>query len=138
MTTQFNPITRIDHTHDQTLIEFLEQIGELKGYTNYWISYPLAFLSGERLIFAPRLPYHQDFRYTNRDNRYAPYDYEVAKSEQVAYITSNHPALDDYLRTSFRELELTWEEAQIGDYRIFYRLSRVVVPEKIGLGITTP
>ena len=138
LTTQFNPITRIDHNHDQELIEFLEQIDELRGYTNYWVSYPLAFLSGERLIFVPRLPYHQDFRYTSRDNRYAPYDHEVAMSEQVAYITSNHPTLDDYLRTSFSELELTWEETQIGDYRVFYRLSRVLVPEEIGLGITTP
>ena len=138
LTTQFNPITRIDHNHDQALIEFLEQIDELRGYTNYWVSYPLAFLSGERLIFVPRLPYHQDFRYTSRDNRYAPYDHEVAMSEQVAYITSNHPTLDDYLRTSFSELELTWEETQIGDYRVFYRLSRVLVPEEIGLGITTP
>lgn len=138
LTTQFNPITRIDHNHDQTLIEFLEQIGAQRGYANYWVSYPLAFLSGERLIFVPKLPYHQDFRYTSRDNRYAPYDYEVAKSEQVAYITSNHPALDDYLRSSFSELELTWEEARVGDYQVFYRLSRVLVPEEIGLGITTP
>ena len=138
LTTQFNSITRIDHDHDQALIEFLDQIGESRGYTNYWVSYPLAFLSGERLIFVPQLPYHQDFRYTSRDNRYTPYDHQVAISEQVAYITSNHPALNDHLRASFSELELTWEETQIGDYRIFYRLSRVLVPQEIGLGTTTP
>jgi len=137
-TTQFNLITQIDHNYDQALIEFLERNGERWGYTNYWVSYPLAFLSYEELIFILRLPYHQDFRYTSRDDRYAPYDRIVAEGDQVAYITTDHPALEDYLRSSFTALGVTWEEACIGDYKIFYQLSRVVLPKEIGLGVTTP
>ena len=137
-TTQFNPITQIDHNYDQALIEFLERNNERWGYTNYWVSYPLAFLSHEELIYIPRLPYHQDFRYTSRDDRYAPYDRMVAEGDQVAYITTDHPALEDYLRSSFTALGVTWEEACIGDYKIFYQLSRVVLPKEIGLGVTTP
>jgi len=138
LTTQFNPITQIDHSYDQALIEFLKEQNESRGYSNYWVSYPLAFLSHEELIFIPRLPYHHDFRYTSRDDRYAPYDTIIAESDQVAYITTAHPALEDYLRSHFIDLRMTWEEANIGDYQVFYQLSRVVVPEEIGLGVTTP
>jgi hypothetical protein len=116
------------------LIDFLNQNGETRGYTNYWVSYPLAFLSNGSLIFVPRLPYHQDFRYTERDDRYAPYDQLVAQADRVAYITTNHPGLDDYLRKSFKALDVTWKEQKIGDYLIFFDLSRTVRPPAIGLG----
>jgi 4-amino-4-deoxy-L-arabinose transferase-like glycosyltransferase len=137
ITTQFSSETRIDHRFDTALIEFLRQKGESRGYGNYWISYPLAFLSHEDLIFVPRLPYHLDFRFTERDDRYAPYDELVAQSDRVAYITTNHPALDERLRWSFTQEALTWQEIQIGDYHVFYDISAPIRPEEIGLGETT-
>ena len=132
LTTQFDSQTIIDHRFDSDLIEFLTAQGELRGYTNYWVSYPLAFLSDEELIFVPQLPYHQDLRYTMRDDRYAPYRDIVSKSDQTAFITSRTPLVDDQIRDSFRSLEIEWAEEKIGDYVIFYQLSRKVVPMELG------
>lgn len=115
------------------MIRFLTDQGETRGYTNYWVAYPLAFLSEESLIFTPRLPYHQDFRYTPRDDRYQPYQEAVARAEKVAYITTNHPALDAFLREEFSIRGITWKESRIGDYQIFYKLSRVIRPDEMGL-----
>jgi hypothetical protein len=138
ITTQFDAVTQIDHSQDYALIDFLTDHGERRGYSNYWVSYPLAFLSNEELIFVPYLPYHLDFRYTLRDSRYGPYEDQVALSDQVAYITTYHPQLDDYIRSSLKGLNVHWQEAKIGDYQIFYQLSKVVTPTEIGLGINSP
>jgi 4-amino-4-deoxy-L-arabinose transferase-like glycosyltransferase len=137
VSTQIDAVAQVDHRYDQALIDFLNENGETRGYTNYWVSYPLAFRSDESLIFVPRLPYHQDFRYTPRDDRYAPYDEMVDKAGRVAYITTNHPDLDRFLQRSFADLGVTWEERQLGDFHIFYHLSGVVRPSEIGLGRTS-
>ncbi len=131
ITTQFDPVTWIDHSYDEALVSFLQEQGETRGYTNYWVAYPLAFLSDEELIYAPRLPYHLDFRYTARDDRYAPYDRLVEESDKVAYITTNHPQLDEALRRTFRALGISWKETRIGNYRVFYGLSRVLRPREV-------
>ena len=137
ITTQFYTPAQVDHRYDQALIDFLRQKDERRGYSNYWVTYPLAFLSAEDLIFAPRLPYHPDFRYTERDDRYLPYDDLVNQAQRVAYITTNHPDLDEYLRSNFKKLGVTSQEIQIGDYHVFYALSQPVRPTQIGLGTTT-
>ncbi len=134
LTTQFAPNTQVDQRYMGELIEFLEMNGETRGYTNYWVAYPLAFQSEEELIFIPRLPYHQDFRYTSRDDRYEPYRVAVAEAERVAYITTLHPALDGVLRVEFERLGVGWKEKQIGDFQVFFDLTRVVRPEEMGLG----
>ena len=134
LTTQFYEPTIIDHRADADLIAFLRQQGETRGYTNYWVAYPLAFHSAEELIFVPRLPYHLDLRYTPRDDRYPAYTQAVADSPRVAYITTRNPRLDARLRQSFEDLGITWEEETIGDFHIYYRLSRAVRPQEIGLG----
>jgi hypothetical protein len=136
ITTQFDSITVIDHAYDPELISFLLENHENYGYSNYWVAYPIAFQSDERLIYLPRLPYHQDFRYTSRDDRYSPYRDIVQNSDRVAYITTNHPDLDQYLRKAFSEKKITWKEKKIGNYQVFYDLSLPVRPEEIGLGDT--
>ncbi len=133
ITTQFDSVTVIDQDQMPALINFLRQNGETRGYSNYWVSYPLAFLSDEELIFVPRLPYHLDMRYSSRDDRYAPYDAAVAESSRVAYITTNNPALDEALRSAFLQAGVTWEEKQIGDFHVYYRLSKAVSPEDLKL-----
>jgi len=137
-TTQFYEPSVVDHRHLDELIDFLHAEGETVGYSNYWVSYPLAFESEETLIFLPRLPYHEDLRYTERDDRYAPYGEVVAQAGRVAYITTRNAALDDQLRQQFEARGVTWQENLIGDYRVFYQLSELVRPEQIGLGVTTP
>jgi len=137
ITTQFDIISQIDHSHMSELISFLTEEDITRGYTNYWVSYPLAFLSQEELIFVPRLPYHEDFRYTARDDRYAPYTPLVSGSENIAYITTRHPALDEYIREKFEFQDIEWKEKIIGDYQIFYQLSDPIYINDIGLGLTT-
>jgi hypothetical protein len=122
ITSQFDAVTRIDHCYDEVLIDFLVQHGELRGYSNYWVVYPLAFLSDEQLIYIPMLPYHQDFRYTYRDNRYEPYNPLVASADHVAYITTNHAMLDQFFRDGFTAHDMAWREIKIGDYQVFYDL----------------
>src|SRR5690606_7006654 len=124
ITTQFDVLAQIDHRHMPALMQFLREHGETRGYSNYWVAFPLAFASGEELIFAPRLPYHIDQRYSPRDNRYPPYLEAVEASERAAYITTHNPVLDERLRAALAAAEVTYEETLIGDYRIFYALSR--------------
>ncbi len=131
ITTQFYKVAQVDQRDLPAVIDFLQEHGETRGYSNYWVSFPMAFLSGEQLIYTASLPYHEDFRYTPRDNRYAPYTEAVAASERVAYITTNHPALDEYLRARLVELEITFGEQKIGDFQIFYNLSRRVTPDEL-------
>jgi 4-amino-4-deoxy-L-arabinose transferase-like glycosyltransferase len=138
ITTQFDQTTQVDQRYLPELMAFLREHGEKSGYTNYWVAYPLAFLSSEELIYVPRLPYHTDFRYTSRDDRYAAYGELASEAERVAYITTRHPGLDQYLQDRFSEQNLTWQEAKIGEFHVFYNLSRVIRPEEIGLGVTKP
>ena len=133
ITTQFDAFTRREDQADQALIEFLRGAGETRGYATYWVSYPLAFLSNEELIFIPRLPYHADLRYTSRDDRYAPYRAVVEASARVAFITSRHPELDERLRDDLRTEGVTFEEIDIGGYHVFYRLSRAIAPSDLGI-----
>ena len=137
ITTQFDEVTQIDHSRINELIEFLNNNNVTRGYTNYWVSYPLAFLSSENLLFIPRLPYHEDFRYTARDDRYPPYSETVQNAPDIGYITTKHEYLDQYLRDSFMSEGITWSEKSIGDYHIFYNLESDIRPADIGLGRTT-
>ncbi len=133
ITTQFEAITQVDHRYDGALMDFLRERGGTRGYANYWVTFPIAFLSGEEIILVPRLPYKTDLRYTSRDDRYAPYGEAVADSPSAVYVTTNHPLLDALLRVKLRELGVSWAEAQIGDYHVFYDLSRKVTPEDLDL-----
>lgn len=135
LTTQFDASTIIDHRYDGELIRFLEAQGETVGYTNYWTAYPIAFLSQEKVILIPRLPYHLDFRYTSRDDRYAPYDDLVARSRHVVYVTTRNPALDNRIREEFTLNLVQWREKKIGDYQLFYGLSKIIRPEQMNLGL---
>lgn len=131
ITTQFDPVSWIDHQYDQELMVFLRENDEGYGYSNYWVAYPLAFQSGEELIFPPRLPYHTDFRYTTRDDRIPAYTLRVENSSKTAYITTFNPDLDTALRSGFERLDVTWQEKVIGDYHIYYDLSRPVHPSEL-------
>jgi 4-amino-4-deoxy-L-arabinose transferase-like glycosyltransferase len=132
-TTQFDTVAQVNQRDLPAVISFLKSQGETHGYGNYWVVFPMAFLSNEELIYSAELPYHEDFRYTPRDNRYEPYIETVAGSERVAYVTTRHPALDDRLRQNFGALGVTFEEKVIGDFHIFYHLARKVTPSEAGV-----
>lgn len=133
ITTQFYAPAQIDHRRLPELIRFLKSEGINRGYTNYWVSYPLAFYSQEELIFIPRLPYHNDLRYTPRDDRYPPYRELVNASQEVAYITTKNPTLDTAIVSGFNRAGLAWKEIWIGDYHVFYDLSIPIRPDQLGI-----
>jgi len=124
--TQFDVETTLDHRYMPDLIKFLKENGEIRGYSNYWVAYPLAFLSEEEIIFTPGVPYHQELRYTPRDDRDPAYTALVENSSRVAYITTKNPALDDYLVEEFIKAGISWNEKYIGDYHVYYNLSHVM------------
>ena len=135
LTTQFDKIAQVDHREMDRLIRFLEKENITRGYTNYWVAYPLAFRTGEEMVFLPRLPYHQDFRYTTRDDRYPPFRKMVGQEQKIAYITTHHPGLNEVLRMHFVRRRIDWSEAVIGDYRIFYDFSELIRPSEMNLGL---
>ena len=134
ITTQFDPVTWIDHARDQELIDFLLEQGETRGYTTYWVQTPIAFLSNEQIISAARLPYHLNLGYTPRDDRYQPYTQAVRQASHAFYITHNNPKLDTKIRDGLAKLGVTFRERSIGNYHVFYALSRKVEPEELGMG----
>jgi len=131
ITTQFEAITQVDHRYDGALMDFLQSHGGTRGYANYWVAYPIAFLSGEEIALVPRLPYKADLRYTPRDDRYALYQAWVETSSSAVYVTTNHPKLDGTLREQFAALGVRFREAQIGSYHVFYDFSRKVTPDEL-------
>lgn len=122
MTTQFNLETHIPNDDDAALIAFLDEHGLYHGYTNYWISFRLAFLSGDRMQYSAVLPYKTDLSYTRFDNRYTPYvtTTENAPPEQIAYVTANVAAVKDALEASFAAQGVTYQYAQVGVYHVYY------------------
>jgi 4-amino-4-deoxy-L-arabinose transferase-like glycosyltransferase len=136
-TTQFDEVAQVDQRDLPAVIEFLKAHGETRCYSNYWVTYPIAFLSDETVVCSAALPYHLDFKHTTRDDRYPPYTAAVAAAPRAAYITTNHPPLDKRLRSEFKALGVTFRETTIGDFHIFYSLSRKVAPQEIGLGQTS-
>ncbi|MGH2522959.1 MAG: hypothetical protein ACRDH2_10695, partial [Anaerolineales bacterium] len=132
LTTQFDPVAQIDQRDLPEVMAFLSARGETRGYTNYWVEFPLAFLSEEQVIYVARLPYHLDFRYTPRDNRYEPHSQMVEASPRVAYITTRHPALDERIRGRLARLGVSFQEKQIGHFHLFYALSAPVRPGELG------
>ncbi len=133
LTTQFYAPTIVDHSYDQELIHFLEQTGETRGYSTYWIAYPAVYHSQEKIILSPRLPYHLDLRYTPRDDRIPAYTDLVSRSSkpQVLVIQPNE-LLENRIRERLSALAIRWQEERIGDYLIFYQLSRKVDPADFG------
>lgn len=138
ITTQFDPITRFDNAYDAELMAFLRQEGETRGYSNYWVSFRLAFLSNEDLIYAAALPYKSDLSLASGDNRYPQYAQVVSESDRLAYITSLHPQLDGFLQDQYSALGVSFDERQIGPFHIFYNLSRAVQLSEIGLDRLSP
>jgi 4-amino-4-deoxy-L-arabinose transferase-like glycosyltransferase len=133
ITAHFNPIAQVDHRHDDELMSFLREHDGQRGYGNYWVSYPIAFLSKEDIILVPRLPYKDNLIYSSHDNRYAPYDALVEASPTVVYVTTDHPRLTAALRMHFATLGVRFREEQIGSYHVFYDLSRRVSPDELSI-----
>lgn len=138
LTTQFYEPAQVDQSYMPQLIAFLQENDEYYGYSNYWVSYPLAFLSDEEIIAIPVLPYHADLRYSERDNRLADYTRLVEEQSTRFYITTKNEKLDQFLHDNFYENDVQYQYKVIGDYHIYYHLSRQISPLQLGLYENTP
>jgi 4-amino-4-deoxy-L-arabinose transferase-like glycosyltransferase len=124
LTTQFNLETHLPNDDDAALIAYLEAEGLTRGYSSYWIAFRLAFLSGERLIFNPVLPYKSDLTYTPLDQRYPPYREAVEQAAReglpLAIITANVPNVDARIEALLAARGVTdYRTTQVGIYRIY-------------------
>lgn len=120
LTTQFNLDTHIPNDDDEALIAFLTERELYHGYTNYWISFRLAFLSGERLQYSATLPYKPDLSYTPLDERYPPYRVASDNAARIAYVTANIDEVRARLETIFDEAGVGYQRAQVGIYWVYY------------------
>jgi 4-amino-4-deoxy-L-arabinose transferase-like glycosyltransferase len=120
LTTQFDPISHIPNDDDSALITFLEDHNLTRGYTHYWVTYRLAFLSDEQLLFIPALPYKTTLIHNIAEDRYPVYSALVAESETFAFITANSPELDTLLIDTFNTQGIQFEVEQLGSYTIYY------------------
>lgn len=119
-TTQFNLETHIPNDDDDALIAFLDENELYRGYTNYWISFRLAFLSDERMQYSAALPYKTDLTYTPADDRYLPYRDASNEAERVAYITANVEAVRERLEAIFAEQGVSYDHSRVGVYHVYY------------------
>ncbi|MFN8373697.1 MAG: hypothetical protein U0694_12595 [Anaerolineae bacterium] len=120
LTTQFDPISHIPNDADAALISFLEEHQLSRGYTHYWVSYRLAFLSDEQLLFVPVLPYKVTLIHRIADDRYPRYSDIVAASESYAFINANNPELDSLLVSTFEAMGIHYEVEHIGPYTVYF------------------
>lgn len=119
-TTQFNLDSHITNAYDDDLIAWLDEHDIHAGYTTYWVSFRLAFLSGERMQFSSALPYKPNLEYTLADERYPAYKAAADSTDRIAYITANVPAVRERLEAIFAERGITYQQTQVGPFEIYY------------------
>jgi 4-amino-4-deoxy-L-arabinose transferase-like glycosyltransferase len=120
ITTQFDLASHIPNDHDTDLIAFLDENGLYNGYSNYWVTFRLAYLSGEQMQYSAALPYKTNLDYNAADNRYPLYAQATQEAERIAIITTNLPELDTQLVTRWGADGITYREHIIGTYHIYY------------------
>lgn len=120
MTTQFNLVTHIPNDDDADLIAFLEANQLTRGISNYWITFRLAFLSGERLIYTADFPEKDNLTYTPHFNRFLPYVEAVQNAPEIAYITANLPEVERQIELMLADAGINYQREQVGVYAVYY------------------
>jgi 4-amino-4-deoxy-L-arabinose transferase-like glycosyltransferase len=132
LTTQFNLDTHLPNDDDAALIAWLTERGLTRGYAHYWITFRLAFLSDERLIFRAALPYKRDLGYTPRDDRHPPYVEAVeearADGEPLAVITGALPEVRAWLEDWLDGQGITYVRDEVGIYAVYHSFTPGLPP----------
>jgi len=102
------------------LIAFLDAEEITAGYSNYWIAFRIAFLSGERIVFDPVLPPKPDLLWTPFYQRYPPYGARVSAAQSIAYVTANVPEVEIALEAWFRDRGTTYRRTEVGIYVVYH------------------
>ncbi len=119
-TTQFNTAQHIPNDRDAELIEFLETNDLTRGYAPYWISFRLAFLSGDELQYSAALPDKPNTEYRPIDERYPPYRAAADAASRFAIITAGSLGLDALVEAELETAGVTYQIETIGSYRVYY------------------
>jgi hypothetical protein len=111
---------------NQALMDWLDANNIRHVYTDYWIGYPLAFESQERIV-----PFIIASGNQVGWNRYPPYVTEVERSPNPAYIfvagSEDEQAFAGYLMSQ----SIRYEVKSIAPYAVYWNLSsRVSFPLK--------
>lgn len=126
LTTQFNLVEHLPNDDDAALIAFLDAQGITAGYSNYWIAFRIAFLSGERIVFDPVLPPKPDLAWTPFYQRYPPYGQRAAAAERSAYVTANVPEVATALEAWFAAQGIAYRRTEVGIYTVYHDFAPVV------------
>ena len=119
ITPQFDLVTHLPNTHDHELVTFLVEHDLRYGYTSYWLSFRLAYLSDERLQYSATLPNKADLSYNPTDNRYPAYVEAVNHAERVAIITTDRlPQLEPILQMQLDAY--TYNIHEVGIFNVYY------------------
>jgi 4-amino-4-deoxy-L-arabinose transferase-like glycosyltransferase len=133
LTSQFDLVNHIPNDYDQQLIDFLKAKGTPHGFGTYWMTFRLAFLSGETVILDAWLPNKLSLLYTPLDRRYPRYTEIALATTTPVYVTANVPELDRVLAERLKSAGIGYNVEQIGGYRVYYGLSRRVTPSELGV-----
>ncbi len=119
ITPQFDLVTHLPNADDAELVAFLEAQDLTRGYSTYWLTFRLAYLSDERLQYSATLPNKTDLSYNPTDNRHAPYVEAVRQAEQVAIITTDRlPHFEGILQAKLDAY--TYSMHEVGIYNVYY------------------
>ncbi len=133
LTSQWDPASDIANSSDQAVIDFLNSHYIRYGYSTYWASYRLDFLSHEAVILTPELPWRASLYYVQSDERYLPYKTLVDQADSPALLTANLPNLDTIIAERLDAAGIHYSRQALGPYTVFYDLSRKVNPADLGL-----
>ncbi len=93
------------------LIDFLLSRGLNRVYTDYWIAYPLAFESGERVV--PSV-------ISGGFNRYIPYAYEVSVAPNPAFVFIDGSPEEKAFVDRMQERGVVAKSEKVSIYRVFW------------------
>jgi hypothetical protein len=104
---------------EKAVLRFLEERGLRGAYANYWVSYPLTFRSGEKIIVAP---------YRSPD-RYPEYTRFVDSLDRAAYIFSEEDSPYAPFQKALDDHQVPYEKVFLGPFTVFV-MDRTVKSEK--------
>lgn len=126
------PINQMHDQHEEAVIEFLLDQNLVYGYSDFWTSFRLIFVSNEEIIISSLLPYDEN-GYKTFSNRYEPYVDEVNEAEHVFWLTYDFADLDEKISCFFEEANLAHSVKKIGDFTIYYDFPYPVSPTEFNL-----
>ncbi|HSR52765.1 MAG TPA: glycosyltransferase family 39 protein [Acidobacteriota bacterium] len=99
------------------LIADLEDLKLERGYSGYWIAYPVNFLSHERLLLSPLAgPVTMD--------RYPPHSESVGEAARVVYVLQTGSQSERNFLQQLSRLDVQPQTRQSGPYTLFFGVSQ--------------